>query len=90
MLIDKIWTPFLGNEATAYGNLHEDCAAASLEKFIRNHFPDNQSTQLIFREYGLLKSPDLPWMAVSPDGVLFLKNDMTKKIQWWVLEYKCP
>lgn len=88
-IIDKLWGLFQGNEATVYGTLHEPDAAATFKVFLEDFFGSSFEDYDIC-EYGLLKSPNVPYLAVSPDGILFVKEPGSSKIAWYVLEYKCP
>ena len=90
---EKLWSSFRGNEFTEYGTFHEKDAQdsfmknlPSLEPTLQDILPGYDSYK--FYETGLLKSPEVPWMAVSPDGLLQLKAN--GKTKWALVEFKCP
>jgi len=62
LLIDKCNAnpkPFIGNEATRWGNHYEDIA---IEKY-------SQLRNKKVLSFGLLIHPDYPWLGGSPDGI---------------------
>lgn len=91
---EKLWSSFKGNDATEYGSYHEKDACESLKlhlndslkKTLNSIVPGFLSYEIY--ETGLLKSPECPWMAVSPDGLLKICSETETK--WILLEYKCP
>ena len=79
LLLDKCNAnpkPFIGNEATRWGNHYEDIA---IEKY-----SELKSKEVL--SFGLLIHPDYPWLGGSPDGIttdgilLEVKCPMTRKI----------
>jgi putative phage-type endonuclease len=80
---EKLWSTFKGNYATEYGTAHEDDARFEFEAFARNSWPDCR-----LETPNLIKGTDRPWMAVSPDGLLFHNTDEGLKVS--LVEYKCP
>lgn len=89
-LIEKLWASFQGSEYTAYGTFHEPDAAKSLLKALESTqwLKDFEASTYTFFETGLLKSYKQPWMAVSPDGFLYLKGSKGSKLV--LVEFKCP
>jgi len=91
--LEKLWSTFSGNSFTQYGTFHENDARDSFLKALSLMGPTLQEIcpgmkDFVLHETGLLKHPDCPWMAVSPDGLLQLKTDT--KSTWAVVEFKCP
>lgn len=94
-VLEKLWSTFCGNEYTEYGTFHEHDARESLLKALEttlrptleSMMPDVVHFELI--ETGLLKHCDVPWIAVSPDGLLLLISK-TGQTKWCLVEYKCP
>jgi len=96
----KLWNTFQGNEATAYGTFHEPDASASfrnlldgplwptIEDIFRQKC-DERIERWTLHEVGLLKSYYMPWMAVSPDGLLQVRGHKGTSV-WILVEYKCP
>ena len=79
LLLDKCNAnpkPFIGNEATRWGNHYEDIA---IEKY-----SELKSKEVL--SFGLLIHPDYPWLGGSPDGIttdgilLEVKCPLTRKI----------
>ncbi|XP_023217990.1 uncharacterized protein LOC111620309 [Centruroides sculpturatus] len=66
---------FAGNEATRYGLSHENVAR---EKYMKD-----TGTNVV--EVGLVILPQLPWLAFSPDGIVFQHGKPSH-----LLEIKCP
>lgn len=90
---EKLWSSFCGNEFTEYGSFHEKDAQDSFLKNLKSLGPTLQDIlpgceDFTFHETGLLKHPDCPWLAVSPDGLLQLKSKQGNK--WALVEFKCP
>jgi hypothetical protein len=69
--------PFAGNATTAYGLEMEPRA----QKWYASQLPDDEK----LHTFGLVVSPNMPWLAVSPDGVVF-KNGVPERF----LEIKSP
>jgi hypothetical protein len=91
---EKLWSSFKGNEFTEYGSFHEKDAQESFLKNLKNLGPTLDDIlpgydSFSFHETGLLKSPDIPWLAVSPDGLLKLRSK-DGKTAWALVEFKCP
>ena len=97
--IEKVKNEFQGNEATAYGTLHEPDARNFLVKLLDHELratledqyaKDTGGTYKEFEleECGLMKHSDQPWMGASPDGILKLNGSMGPT--WILIEYKCP
>ena len=79
LLLDKCNAnpkPFIGNEATRWGNHYEDIA---IEKY-----SELKSKEVL--SFGLLIHPEYPWLGGSPDGIttdgilLEVKCPLTRKI----------
>jgi len=110
LAISKVWSNFAGNEFTQYGTFHETDASESLKHVLNNEMlctlqtmfqtsfgPSSTYERYELVEVGLLKHELQPWMAVSPDGLLFLHgsyHDSAKVVQQGtvclLVEYKCP
>jgi putative phage-type endonuclease len=96
LLEEKLWGNFNGNALTAWGNDHEPHARESFlswfEKYLRARYRKNNRTdEPIFnlKEDNAIKFEAEPWLAVSPDGILFFEDfDGTKKVS--LVEFKCP
>lgn len=98
-VIEKLWSSFKGNEFTEYGSFHESDAENSLKSILDNELldtlkfvyfgtesSDDITTKIL--TFGLLKSYEQPWAAVSPDGILQIDGPLGPK--YILLEYKCP
>jgi hypothetical protein len=96
-LHSMLWNTFRGNDATRYGNKHEDeCQAAFVEHMKTFVGTTNSRGQVLrdFRIYnpGLVVSRTSSRFGMSPDGVLelrFAEGDAII-VQRILLEYKCP
>jgi hypothetical protein len=95
LVVDKLWNVFKGNAFTAYGTFHEPDAAASLKALLNGplratlddiYGPGLSTWDL--QEVGLLKHHEVPWMAVSPDGIIKLNGSRGPVSV--LVEYKCP
>jgi putative phage-type endonuclease len=73
LLRDLLWDTFNGNEATQWGTDHEAIAAVRYE----NHTNSDVDYP------GLVINPKRPWLAYSPDGVVYSPQKL-------LLEIKCP
>jgi len=87
LVIDKTWFLFKGNAACDWGNEHENHAKEAFCEWL------NRSTKYKnkykFIEENLIKSEDMPWMAVSPDGFIeYMDENGDKQID--LVEFKCP
>lgn len=72
-----------------WGNTHEDLVRSAYENIMKDRLAKKGGTSFTVKEYGLIKSPEQPWMAVSPDGIIdYTVADGTKKRA--LLEIKCP
>lgn len=98
-LLDKLWSRFKGNEYTAYGTFHENDAAKSFLAIAQGPlwasisamfeaFTGRPAESLLVAECGLLKDHRQAWMAVSPDGLLYVTGH--GKTECFLIEYKCP
>ena len=72
---------FRGNEATRYGNEHEESA---INDYIISQ-TTSESVVTVARS-GLIVRPDEPWLACSPDGLISNSSTPDKGL----LEVKCP
>lgn len=63
---------FTGNKATEHGRISEPVARRAFE----------EQTGVTVAQVGLVVSPDMPWIAASPDGIIEELNA--------ILEIKCP
>lgn len=80
----KLWESFCGNAATRWGSAHEDHAAEAFLEWARaNVSPDAELVHL-----NLLKWPDMPWLGVSPDGILVWRDGDALVAD--LVEFKCP
>jgi len=69
--------PFNGNAATRYG--------LEMETYARVWYESNLQEGEELHQFGLVVSPHSPWLAVSPDGIIFRSGKPHK-----LLEIKCP
>ncbi len=80
-VIDMVWPgKFTSNDATRWGNEHEDTAQDSLVEYLQ----DDAGAADIANP-GLVLSDEIGWAAMSPDGI-WTRPDGVKVL----LEYKCP
>ena len=83
-------TPFAGNDATRYGQLHENDAEQSFRQLVvqnfHSWFPGAVKWEL--NHYGLIIDPWQPEFAYSPDGELQIFYE--DRIERILLEIKCP
>jgi len=82
---EMMWGSFQGNEATAWGNAHEDTACSMYEAYMRQMYPD-----FTVSHSGLQVIPDFPFIGVSPDGLCSYWDDEQGKRVNFLLEIKCP
>ena len=79
-----LYSGFRGNEATRYGMANEEKARQDYITYRgRNGHPD-----LNVDEYGLFVSLIDPWLAASPDGIVYDPRDSAHILG--VVEIKCP
>lgn len=83
--ISLLWPTFKGNEATQWGNEHEDEACAMYECYMRQRYPDFQ-----VHHAGFLIHDQLPFIGVSPDGLCEYWDEAQGKRVKCLLEIKCP
>lgn len=81
----KLWQSFDGNDATKWGTFCEPKAGEAFLAWAQKTLDKNA----ILHEYGLLKWSSIPYLAVSPDGVLEWK-DKEGIIHYDLVEFKCP
>ena len=96
LLEEKLYGNFNGNALTAWGNEHEPHARESFVSWFHDYLTaryraigrlDKANFEL--KEDNAIKFEAEPWLAVSPDGILFFEDaDGTRKIS--LVEFKCP
>jgi len=94
LLKQLLWGTFKGNAATAYGNENEDFVQESLEHLLKSYFVGQvfngkRVKSFVIENPGLVINLHVPYMAMSPDGVLVVKYEdgTTERV---LLEYKAP
>lgn len=85
LVVEMLWGTFQGNDATQWGNQHEDTACAMYEAFMRQTYPD-----FTVSHTGLQVIADFPFIGVSPDGLCSYWDDATNQRVHFLLEIKCP
>jgi len=99
---EKLWNTFQGNEFTMYGTFHEPDASKTFQELLAyDLYPtlehlyakkygkaSNIPLKWALLESGLIKSHECPWIAVSPDGILFVIG--SEGPLYTIVEYKCP
>ena len=80
----KVWGTFTGNAATKWGSIQEAHAEEAFLEWARETIsPDATLHTVNLTKYSLL-----PWIAVSPDGILtYTKHGVLRAD---LVEYKCP
>lgn len=79
-LLNALWVPFTGNEATQYGTENEEGVQKLYEKFITKF----SKKKCHFSYPGLIICEKCPWVACSPDGLHQIG------LIHMLLEIKCP
>lgn len=87
LVAEKVWYTFQGNVACDWGTEHEPHAKESFCQWISN---SNSIQNFQFKEENLMKFSDMPWLGVSPDGLITYFNTKTNQIQTDLVEFKCP
>lgn len=82
----KIHIPFQGNKATAWGSAMEPRAAEAFLTFAKHSI--SKTGKAILHHPNLVKFSAIPWLAVSPDGILEYEDD--SGIHYDLVEFKCP
>lgn len=85
LLKRKLWNSFDGNDATKWGTFSEPKAGEAFLAWAQATLDKNA----ILHEYGLLKWSAIPYLAVSPDGVLEWKDE-EGTVHYDLVEFKCP
>ena len=80
----KLWETFNGNAATQWGTEHEPHAEESFLLWAKA----NISSDAELFTLNLTKFSDMPWLGLSPDGILIYSSN--GKICADLVEYKCP
>lgn len=96
LLEEKLWGTFNGNALTVWGNEHEPHARESFVAWFKEllsarYFFAGRTDDPVFelKEDNAIKFAAEPWLAVSPDGILYYEDaDGTKKVS--LVEFKCP
>jgi hypothetical protein len=98
LLEEKLWGTFNGNALTVWGNEHEPHARESFLKWFKEFLSaryffagraDSDNPIFELKEDNAIKFSAEPWLAVSPDGILYYEDaDGTKKVS--LVEFKCP
>ena len=97
ILHGMLWRTFRGNDATRYGNEHEDACQAAFLEHLKTFVRKMNSRGQVLRDFhiynpGLVVSRTSSRFGMSPDGVLELRFEEGGAItvQRVLLEYKCP
>jgi putative phage-type endonuclease len=96
LLEEKLYGNFTGNALTVWGNEHEPHARETFVKWFGEYLRaryvfEGRNDDPIFelKEDNAIKFAAEPWLAVSPDGILFYEDwDGTRKVS--LVEFKCP
>lgn len=81
----KVWDVFSGNDATKWGAFAEPLAGEAFLEWAQKELDPGA----VLHEFGLLKWKRVPWLAVSPDGILeWTDKDGTRHVD--LVEFKCP
>ena len=98
LLEEKLWGTFNGNALTVWGNEHEPHARESFVKWFKEFLSaryffagrsDSDNPIFELKEDNAIKFAAEPWLAVSPDGILYYEDaDGSKKVS--LVEFKCP
>jgi len=98
LLEEKLWGTFNGNALTVWGNEHEPHARESFIKWFKELLSaryffagrsDSDNPIFELKEDNAIKFAAEPWLAVSPDGILYYEDaDGSKKVS--LVEFKCP
>jgi putative phage-type endonuclease len=96
LLEEKLNGSFNGNALTVWGNEHEPHARETFVEWFRDFlkaryvFEGRNDTPIFeLKEDNAIKFAAEPWLAVSPDGILFYEDwDGTEKVS--LVEFKCP
>jgi putative phage-type endonuclease len=80
----KVWDTFRGNDATQWGSTQEARAEEAFEAWAKANI--SEDAQL--HTFNLTKFSEMPWIAVSPDGVVTYTKDGVLHAD--LVEYKCP
>jgi len=98
LLEEKLWGTFNGNALTVWGNEHEPHARESFIKWFKEFLSaryffagrsDSDNPIFELKEDNAIKFAAEPWLAVSPDGILYYEDaDGSKKVS--LVEFKCP
>ncbi len=78
-----LYSTFRGNKATQYGADNEDKVR---QQYVADLVADGNNLEL--RECGIFISKSTPWLAASPDGVIYDRSNNTSVVG--LLEIKCP
>ena len=80
----KVWETFRGNDATKWGSIQEARAEEAFGIWAKQNIaPDAQLHTINLTKFALL-----PWIAVSPDGIVTYTKDGVLCAD--LVEYKCP
>lgn len=63
-VMEQLFPKFFGNEATRYGT---DTEAEARDKYITL----KKDLGYVVKEFGLMVDKQFPWIAGSPDGIVF-------------------
>lgn len=80
----KVWDTFRGNDATQWGSTQEVRAEEAFEAWAKENIAEDAQ----LHTFNLTKFSEVPWIAVSPDGVLTYTKDGVVHAD--LVEYKCP
>jgi hypothetical protein len=100
LVAEMLWKKFKGNAACRWGTYYESLAIAEytscqMKKIglsnieaLRKGYPVS-ALEFRVEERGLIVNPEMPWMGVSPDGIVFTRSESAAAMVG-VLEIKCP
>lgn len=79
-MYDMLYPKFFGNAATRYGNETESIAR---DKYLEIKKSENYRVE----EFGLIVDSEFPWIAGSPDGLVYQGNQrIVRNLQVvWIL-----
>lgn len=82
----KLHVPFQGNKATAWGSAMESKAADAFLNYAKHSI--SKTGEATLHHPNLVKFSAIPWLAVSPDGILEYED--STGIHYDLVEFKCP
>ena len=82
----KLYVPFKGNKATAWGSAMESKAADAFLNYAKHSI--SKTGEATLHHPNLVKFSAIPWLAVSPDGILEYSD--SSGVHYDLVEFKCP